>query len=148
METALRCTVSQNPSSWSQQLLWVEYAHNTLTSSATGLSPFQCAYGYRLPLFPALEKEASCPSVQAFPLKAASRYFSAANRPRTQAPEYQMDQKVWLSTCDLHCGWSPTSWLPSTAWSGAFLVDGCMLSALPLLLSQRRIPCRRREICR
>lgn len=66
METALLCTMSQNPASWSQQLLWVEYAHNTQTSSATGLSPFQCAYRYQPPLFPALEEEASCPSVQAF----------------------------------------------------------------------------------
>lgn len=115
METALRCTVSQNPSSWSQQLLWVEYAHNSLTSSATGLSPFQCAYGYQPPLFPALEKEASCPSVQAFLhrcrrtwararaslLRAAGRYSSAANRRRSQAPEYQVGQRVWLSTRDL-----------------------------------------------
>jgi len=35
METMLRCTASQNPSSWSQQLPWVDYAHNTLTSSAS-----------------------------------------------------------------------------------------------------------------
>ena len=60
------CLTSQHPSSWSEQLVWVEYAHNTLTSSATGLSPFECAYGFQPPLFPALEKEASCPSVQAF----------------------------------------------------------------------------------
>ena len=108
METALRCMVSQNPSSWSQHLLWVEYAHNTLTSSAIGLSPFQCAYGYQPPLFPALEGEASCPSVLAFIrrcrrtwararaslLKAADRYSSAANRRCSQAPEYQVGQKV------------------------------------------------------
>lgn len=43
METALWCMV---------HLLWVEYAHNTLTSSATSLSPFQCAYVYEPPLFP------------------------------------------------------------------------------------------------
>ena len=115
METALRCMVSQNPSSWSKQLLWVEYAHNTLTSSATGLSPFQCAYGYQPPLFPALEGELSCPSVQAFIsrcrrtwtqaraslLRSADRYSTSANRRRTRAPTYLVGQRVWLSTRDL-----------------------------------------------
>lgn len=66
LETMLRCMVSKNPSIWSQELLWVEYAHNTLTTSATGPSPFQCSYGFQPPLFPALEREVSCPSVQAF----------------------------------------------------------------------------------
>ena len=106
---------SQTPSSWYEQLLWVEYSHNTLTSSATGLSPFQCVYGYQPPLFPTLERETSCPSVQAFIhccrrtwiraraalLKAAGRYASASNRHRSQAPEYQLGQRVWLSTQDL-----------------------------------------------
>ncbi|XP_075894338.1 uncharacterized protein LOC142896522 [Nelusetta ayraudi] len=63
MEVVLRCITSSHPSSWSQQLLWVEYAHNTLISSSTGLSPFQCAYGYQPPLFPDLEKDVSCPSI-------------------------------------------------------------------------------------
>ncbi|KAI3361598.1 hypothetical protein L3Q82_013738 [Scortum barcoo] len=49
LETALRCMASQHPSSWSQQLLWV-----------------RCAYGFQPPLFPDLEEEVSCPSVQAF----------------------------------------------------------------------------------
>ena len=115
METALRCMASQNPTSWSEQLLWVEYAHNTLTSSATGLSPFECTYGFQPPLFPALEKEASCPSVQDFIrrcrrtwtraraalLRAADRYTAASNRHRSKAPDYQPGQKVWLSTRDL-----------------------------------------------
>lgn len=115
METSLRCLVSSNPSSWSQQLIWVEYAHNTLISSATGLSPFQCAYGYQPPLFPALEKDASCPSVQAFMRRcqrtwrqarkalqrSTDRYSRSANRRRSQAPAYKVGQKVWLSTKDL-----------------------------------------------
>lgn len=40
------------PSTWSQQLAWVEYANNTLVSSAPGLSPLQCSYRYQPPLFP------------------------------------------------------------------------------------------------
>lgn len=71
----------------------------TLISSATGLSPFQFAYRHQPPLFSALEREASCPTVQAFLhrcrrtwaqaraslLKAADRYSSSANRHCSQA---------------------------------------------------------------
>lgn len=48
-----RSMVAQNSFSWPCQLLWMEYAPNTLTSLATGLSPFQCAYGFQPPLFSA-----------------------------------------------------------------------------------------------
>lgn len=47
LETSLRCLVSQNPATWSRHLIWVEYAHNTLPCSSSGLYPFQCAYGYQ-----------------------------------------------------------------------------------------------------
>ncbi len=62
MGTILHCLSSRNLSSWSRQLLWVEYAYNTLLSSATGLSPFQCSWGYQPPLFPEQEREANIPS--------------------------------------------------------------------------------------
>ena len=52
METALRCVTSVNPSSWSAQLPWVEYAHNTLTNASSGMSPFVCALGYNPPCSP------------------------------------------------------------------------------------------------
>ena len=64
LEAAIRCVTTKNPSMWSQQLPWVEYVHNCLTSSATGLSPFECLLGYQPPLFPELERDLDVPSVQ------------------------------------------------------------------------------------
>ncbi|KAI2657474.1 Transposon Tf2-9 polyprotein [Labeo rohita] len=66
LERMLRCLVSQNPSSWSQQLSWVEYAHNSLPVSATGLSPFECSLGYQPPVFSSMESEVAVPSAHAF----------------------------------------------------------------------------------
>lgn len=41
-----------------------EYAHNTQTSTATGLLSFEASLGYRPPLFPYLEQEIAVPSIQ------------------------------------------------------------------------------------
>ena len=115
METTLRCLASDNPSTWSHKLLWVEYAHNSLPTSATGLSPFQCALGYQPPLFPDQEREVSVPSAQEFVrrcrrtwkkarsqlLRSVSRYQLHADRKRVPAPRYRPGQRVWLSTRDL-----------------------------------------------
>ena len=46
LETTLRCLASSQQSSWSSQLVWAEYAHNSSTSTATGHVP--------LPVFPGL----------------------------------------------------------------------------------------------
>jgi len=111
LETGLRCLVSQNPASWSSHLVWVEYAHNSLPTSATGLSPFQWVYGYQPPLFPASETVATVPSAHAMVchchriwatarqvlVRQGDRVKGAANRKRRPAPEYQPGQKVWLS---------------------------------------------------
>ncbi len=66
LEMVLRCLVTQNPTSWCQQLSWVEYAHNSLPVSSTGLSPFECSLGYQPPLFPSMESEVAVPSAHAF----------------------------------------------------------------------------------
>ena len=115
VEAALRCMASANPSSWSSQLPWVEYAHNSLSSASTGMSPFLCSLGYQPPLFPAQEIEVAVPSVQALMrrcrktwkraraalLKAGERIRRQADRHRTPAPLYIPGQMVWLLAKDL-----------------------------------------------
>lgn len=51
LETTLCCLVSANPTTWSQQLVGVEYACNTPPCSATGLFPFECSLGYQPPVY-------------------------------------------------------------------------------------------------
>lgn len=60
----LHCVVSSNQSSWSDQLAWIEYAHNASTSAATGVSPFAASLGYQPPLLSVSEGELTVPSVQ------------------------------------------------------------------------------------
>uniref|UniRef100_A0A3B3I4G6 Gypsy retrotransposon integrase-like protein 1 n=1 Tax=Oryzias latipes TaxID=8090 RepID=A0A3B3I4G6_ORYLA len=64
LEAALRCLAAQNQQDWSLFLVWIEYAHNTHPSSATGISPFEAALGYSPPLFPSQELDLAVPSVQ------------------------------------------------------------------------------------
>ncbi|XP_039463522.1 uncharacterized protein LOC120436733 [Oreochromis aureus] len=65
LEAALRCVASSNQAVWSEELPWIEYAHNSMTTSATGRSPFEASLGFQPPLFPSIEGEHSVPSVQA-----------------------------------------------------------------------------------
>ncbi|KAG1926706.1 retrotransposable element [Pimephales promelas] len=112
LERVLRCLVSKNPSSWSQQLSMVEYAHNTLPVSSTGLSPFECSLGYQPPIFPSLESEVAVPSAHVLIqrchrtwtraretlLQVGARTKARADRHRSKPPRYVVGQKVWLST--------------------------------------------------
>jgi len=115
LEAALRCVVARNPTAWSSQLPWVEYAHNSLTSSATGVSPFEASLGYQPPLFPAQEEEIAVLSVQVHLrrcrriwretrstlLRTADHNRRLADQHRTPALDYQPGQKVWLSSRDI-----------------------------------------------
>ncbi len=112
LERVLRCLVTQNPTSWCQQLSWVEYAHNSLQVSSTGLLPFECSLGYQPPLFPSMESEVAVPSAHAFVQRCHRTWTRAretllrvgactkakADRHRSKPPVYVVGQKVWLST--------------------------------------------------
>ncbi|KAG1927362.1 retrotransposable element [Pimephales promelas] len=111
----LRSLAFRNPASWAEQLPWAEYSHNSLPSSATGLSPFHCCLGYQPPLFPSQETESNCPSVQTFIsrckrtwrrvrsslCRARRRMSISANKYRIKSPRYCVGQRVWLSTSNL-----------------------------------------------
>lgn len=115
LETTLRCMVGHNPSSWSSYLLWAEYAHNTLRSSSTGLSPFECQFGFSPALFPEQEIQVAVPSVQQHInrcrrtwrvvrrklIQTSNQYQRQANLRRRSAPSLRVGQRVWLSTRNL-----------------------------------------------
>ncbi|KAJ8356966.1 hypothetical protein SKAU_G00197600 [Synaphobranchus kaupii] len=112
---ALRCVTARNPASWSRFLPWVEYSHNSLKSTSTGLSPFECSLGYQPPLLSVQEAEVAVPSVKAHILKCKriwrlartallrsnSRSQRLADLHRTAAPKYRAGQQVWLSTSNI-----------------------------------------------
>ncbi|KAJ8333796.1 hypothetical protein SKAU_G00411150 [Synaphobranchus kaupii] len=112
---ALRCVTARNPASWSRFLPWVEYSHNSLKSTSTGLSPFECSLGYQPPLLSVQEAEVAVPSVKAHILKCKriwrltrtallrsnSRSQRLADLHRTAAPKYRTGQQVWLSTSNI-----------------------------------------------
>ncbi len=115
LETTLRCMVANNPTSWATYIIWAEYAHNTLQSSATRLSPFECKFGYSPPLFPEEESQVNIPSARRFVqrcrqtwrkvrralLQTSERYQRQANRRRRMAPDFLAGQRVWLATKSL-----------------------------------------------
>uniref|UniRef100_A0A8C1S753 Integrase catalytic domain-containing protein n=1 Tax=Cyprinus carpio TaxID=7962 RepID=A0A8C1S753_CYPCA len=120
LERLLHCVASAEPSSWSSRLTMVEYAHNSLLVSSTGLSPFQCCLGYQPPLFPTQESllrgDSVVPSAHAFIqrclhtwriarealTRTSERNKASADRHRTKPPLYVCGQRVWLSTKDIN----------------------------------------------
>ncbi|KAI3358926.1 hypothetical protein L3Q82_015317 [Scortum barcoo] len=108
-------SMDRTKASWSDHLMWVEYAHNSLPTAATRLSPFQVFHGYQPPLFPTNEEEVTVPSAHAMArrcrkiwaaarrmlLRGQERMKATADRHCRPAPVYAPDQKEWLSTKDL-----------------------------------------------
>ncbi len=117
----LRCLTSNNPSSWCQQLSWIEYAHNSLPVAASGMSPFECSVGYKPPMFPSQEPDAAVLSALAFVqscrrtwekvrrvlVRTSGRTKAAADCHRSSPPTCVCGQRVWFSTKDLPL-WAPS----------------------------------------
>ncbi|KAK3509393.1 hypothetical protein QTP70_033162, partial [Hemibagrus guttatus] len=111
----LRTFCHSHQESWNQFLGWAEYAQNSLRQSTTGLTPFQCVFGYQPPLFPWDGEPSDVPAVDYWfweservwgeahlqLQRAVWRRRTTADLRRSQAPEYQPGQKVWLSTRDI-----------------------------------------------
>lgn len=106
LELALRCVATFNPSTWSQHLPWVEYAHNTLTCSMTGLFPFKASLSCQPPLLSLQEQESTVPSNKEFFQRARETWKAtmlalecaqdtsrrSANCHRQHTPSYQLGQ--------------------------------------------------------
>ncbi|KAK3569967.1 hypothetical protein QTP86_007794 [Hemibagrus guttatus] len=111
----LRTFCHSHQESWSQFLGWAEYAQNSLRQPTTGLTPFQCMLSYQPLLFPwdgelsdvlavdywFRESERVWGSAHLQLQQALCRRRTTADLRRSQAPEYQPGQKVWLSTRDI-----------------------------------------------
>ncbi|KAK3548492.1 hypothetical protein QTP70_013326 [Hemibagrus guttatus] len=111
----LRTFCHNHQDSWNQFLGWAEYAQNSLHQPTTGLTPFQCVLGYQPPLFPWDGEPSDVPAVDYWfresemvwdsahlqLQRALRRRRTTADLRRSQAPNYQPGQKVWLSTQDI-----------------------------------------------
>ncbi|KAK1802979.1 hypothetical protein P4O66_021516 [Electrophorus voltai] len=64
LEHTLRCLATSCPSSWSEHLLWAEFAHNTLWHASIGMSPFECQFRYAPPMFPDQEADMDVQSAE------------------------------------------------------------------------------------
>uniref|UniRef100_W5NNL9 Integrase catalytic domain-containing protein n=1 Tax=Lepisosteus oculatus TaxID=7918 RepID=W5NNL9_LEPOC len=113
--TYLRSYVSASQDDWVSLLPWAEYAHNSLSSSTTGMSPFYCSLGYQPSLLPDSIPDSDIPCLQTrltflrriwrqarfALLKTSLRQKTTADRHRRPVPRLRRGQFVWLSARNL-----------------------------------------------
>ena len=110
----LRVYCHDNQSDWATYLPLAEIAQNSLTSSTTALTPFQCVLGYQPPLMPWTAQPSSIPAVDHWLRRSGEvweqthrrighvlrRHKRHADRRRGITPAYTPGDRVWLSTRD------------------------------------------------
>ncbi len=74
----------QNQHGWNRFLPWAEYAQNSLRQHSTGLTPFQCVFGYQPPLFPWDGEPLEVPALD-FWFKESKRVWDSAHVQLQQA---------------------------------------------------------------
>ncbi|KAI4890785.1 hypothetical protein NFI96_028572, partial [Prochilodus magdalenae] len=111
----LRVYCHDNQSDWATYLPWAEMAQNSLTSSTTSLTPFQCILGFQPPLMPWSPQSSDVPAVDHWMRRSeevweqthwrigsvVQRQKEQADKHRGSTPVYSPGDRVWLSTRDL-----------------------------------------------
>ncbi|KAI4900377.1 hypothetical protein NFI96_000695, partial [Prochilodus magdalenae] len=110
----LRLYCHNNQNDWATYLPWAEMAQNSLISSATSVTPFQCMLGYQPPLMPWSFQPSDVPSVEHWMRRSEEvweethqhiemvlrRNKHHADKRRGDTPTYVPGDRVWLSTRD------------------------------------------------
>ncbi|KAL0147451.1 hypothetical protein M9458_057247 [Cirrhinus mrigala] len=138
----LRSYCHEDQHSWSRFLPWAKHAQNSLRQDTTGLTPFQCILGYQSPLFPWTEDSKQArrvwDSAHHHLQRAVRRYKRFADTRRKEAPLYQTEDQVWLSTRDLRL------WLPCRKLSPRYIGPFRILRQINDVTFQLQLPPRYR----
>uniref|UniRef100_A0A803KEW4 Chromo domain-containing protein n=1 Tax=Xenopus tropicalis TaxID=8364 RepID=A0A803KEW4_XENTR len=135
LEQYLRCYISSNQSLWAEFLPWAEFAFNNSTHSSTGESPFFVVFGYHPRVFSFSTTSSDVPAVDSLVNQFSSIWQrvqeslstavaiqkKAFDKHHKASPEYQVGDKVWLSSRNVPLKVSSSKFAPK--YIGPFSVS-------------------------